>query len=1165
MKKVCIVVVLLVNFSHAQLKLPIGQTDFSDWTGISKVKNDVATFKSGATIAYQYANQNREYPGLMRDYFGDAADWSVFEGMLFDIYLEQESSAELTLTLKVDTLDVNELNAVSTAKIQLVGKGWQSVYVPWDMFDVAIGQKGATLQAIKNVEITANSKENKTFQIQNLFVTKGEYVSLESKIQGQSVAAGNTVFYELEVGNTTNKQQGIQLVLEQEGWESMQTIIEPQTFKLAAGEIKTCKVEVFIPEFLPQGIREKQVIKAISNGKGAATATLEYFTAVAIATPNIVFTAEKWQEVKDKIENYNWAKEGLEDYEKKARNWQVPEGKMFTEGNKRQQIFHKGVGDDVFNCAIAYELTGKEEYARKCLKMLRRLVNPENGYPVTLRGGGDSFVAEGGFFQGVARAYDLVRNSELFTPEDHELIANTFRIFAERTIKGNTRGGISNWNVAELTGALYCALNLQDWHLISSLLNSPSGIYQQMTHGIMSDGWWYECAVGYNLWVASEFSEIAIALEPWGINLVDRQFPIGTTAHFSLNPSRRTAGLHGMDFKKWGTLQKNNVSIKDMWDAVVPFLDYRSVLPAVNDAKEDLVTGKPYELAYYLYRDPEYAAVINRGDKRDLLYGVPDLPDVTSEKMTLSAFADNIGLVQLRTQTEDRPQREQIQAALHYGSHGGHHGHFDRMNFVSMMRYGRSFYNPEMFWYGYASYLYKFLVQTSINKNMVVVDQKMQEPKESFRTFYYTGEMMQATAVETTSRWSNPPYGGMTYESQKNKDFSDKTWKDSRSIEIPEHAPEYGTVTEFTEPIKQRRLMIMMDDYVVLADYLKADKEHTFDWLMQVKGFKEIVSAKTKFKIHENQMNSDPLGSAQFITDCNWYETEGTARTSFEMCWGDHCDNEGARMPFSEEGSLKIDVFNAWPKQNEIMIGTAPESFGVNKKLWYNIEADNTMVVTDSTGAWILGSKIINTNIEGAKKLVLSTKTETNARNNTIFWGDARVVLKDGSEVYLSSLPVVYANILQPKTEGLDYYNGPIKIAGEPMEKSTPGMPDNKKDQGTITVDLSGLEVVSFKAKIGGDFPLGDETQRRKTMAVRQEGKEARYLSVIEPFENQPFVKSVTAKSENQLTVELVDGRTQNITISELEGDGKNIKVAVKEYFKGKLVREEHSFREVLK
>ncbi|WP_372753463.1 hypothetical protein [Labilibaculum sp.] len=1155
MKGIILVVVLLLSgIVNAQLKTEIGQADFSDWKGISKVKNAIATFKNRKVISYEYSNCNRVYPGLMRDFYGDAADFSIYSGLSFDLFLKAETMAEVSLVLKVDSLDINELNPVNTANLCVSGQGWQKVYIPWELLDVNVGQRGNTLQAIKKVEICVKSKDNSSYQIKNLQLTKGELISANAKVLGRSAKGGENVSYEFEVGNTTDKKQGVQLKLETLGWESMNVALTPSNFELAPNETKVCKLEVSIPKSLPQGIREKQTVKIIPNGKGSSVQKLVFTTAVEIPTPNLVFTADKWQDVKDKIGNYDWAKEALAEYEEKASSWEVPEGNKAV---RNKQIFNKGEGDRMYDCGVAWQLTGNKLYVKKALKLLRRLTSLENGYPVTLHGGGNSFVAEGVFFQGVARSYDMIRDCDLLTDEDHKLIENTFRIFIDRTIKANTRGGISNWNVAEITGALYCALALQDWNSIEWLLESPTGIYKQIAHGVMSDGWWYECAVGYNLWVASEFSEIAIALQPWGINLKDMQVPIGTTPHFSLNPSRRVGGLHGMQFMKWGTIQKNNIGIKDMWDAVIPFLDYRGVLPAVNDAKEDMVTGKPYELAYYLYRDPEYAAVINRGTKRDLLYGVPDLPSVTSEKMKQSAYADNIGLVQLRSQSKGREQKDQIQAALHYGSHGGHHGHFDRTNFISMMRYGRSFYNPEMYWYGYASYLYKFLVQTSINKNMVVVDQKMQEPKESFKTLFYTGDMMQATAVETNTRWSYPPYGGMIYSSQHDIDFPEKMWLDGKSIEIPEDRPEYGLCTDYTDPVLQRRLMIMMDDYIVLADYLESDQEHTFDWLMQVKGFKGITADEKEYVRHDNQMSTDPLGSSQFIIDCDWYKTTGTSRTSFVTRWGEGADNEGARMPFSEDGELKMDIFNAWPQQNEVMIGTAPESFRVSKQLWYSVIADDKTILNDSTGAWILGSKQINVDIKGKSTLVLVTKTPGRKSNNTIFWGDAKVILKDGSEVFVSDLPVQYKNVEMPKTKGLDYYDGPIKIAGELMVNSTPANPENTNEEAVITVDLSGIEAVSFRAKLGGDFPLGDETQRRKTMAVRSKGKTARYLSVVEPYETEPLIKSVKAVNANKLVVELKDGRVQEISISELEGDGKHINVSVKEMLDGVIIREE--------
>src|SRR5207302_4982282 len=134
---------------------------------------------------------------------------------------------------------------------------------------------------------------------------------------------------------------------------------------------------------------------------------------------------------------------------------------------------------------------------------------------------------------------------------------------------------------------------------------------------------------------------------------------------------------------------------------------------------------------------------IQLSQKRDLVYAMPELPEKTTEHFRDSAYADNVGAVMLRSQTANRPIREQIQAVLHYGTHGGYHGHFDRTNLLSLMRYGRSFYNPEMIWYGYEPFMYKFYVQSSINKNMVVIDQLMQEPVESDRLLFHTGKLMQ--------------------------------------------------------------------------------------------------------------------------------------------------------------------------------------------------------------------------------------------------------------------------------------------------------------------------------------------------------------------------------------------------------------------------------------
>src|SRR6185295_11373764 len=101
---------------------------------------------------------------------------------------------------------------------------------------------------------------------------------------------------------------------------------------------------------------------------------------------------------------------------------------------------------------------------------------------------------------------------------------------------------------------------------------------------------------------------------------------------------------------------------------------------------------------------------------------------------------------------------------------------------LHLSRYGRSFFNPEMVWYGYEPFMYKFYVQTSVAKNMVVVDRKMQEAAPAERRVLHTGKAFQAAIVDNTTRWSHPPYGGMVYEYVPVKTFEEKTWREGRYV-----------------------------------------------------------------------------------------------------------------------------------------------------------------------------------------------------------------------------------------------------------------------------------------------------------------------------------------------------------------------------------------------
>lgn len=275
------------------------------------------------------------------------------------------------------------------------------------------------------------------------------------------------------------------------------------------------------------------------------------------------------------------------------------------------------------------------------------------------------------------------------------------------------------------------------------------------------------------------------------------------------------------------------------------------------------------------------------------------------------------------------------------------------------------------------------------------------------------------------------------------------------------------------------------------------------------------------------------------------------------MRYGPGENNEASRSLGNTEGVLKTDVHSLWPLKQEIMVGAAPEMFPVEKRLFYTVSGDGKALAEGKFGAWILGSADIDVPLAGLKQLELETRMELSKRS-TLFWANARVVTRDGKEIPLNELPLKFENIEQPKEPGKDYFGGPIKIVGNEYASATPAQPTTNGVSGLVRVDLLGVDAVRFKAVLGGDYPNGDETQRRKVYAIRaSDGSEARFLTVVEPYEDKPMVKSAVATSADSLRVELADGRAQEITLKNFEGTGKNIVAELVESKDGRELRRE--------
>ena len=379
------------------------------------------------------------------------------------------------------------------------------------------------------------------------------------------------------------------------------------------------------------------------------------------------------------------------------------------------------------------------------------------------------------------------------------------------------------------------------------------------------------------------------------------------------------------------------------------------------------------------------------------IFGHAESPEYRSSYVKNNAYADNVGIAMLRSQTENREQKDQIQAVIRYGSHGYAHGHFDRTEVLSIMRYGRSFFNPEHVWWGYPHFMYKFYVQNSMTKNMVVVDEKMQVPSDSKRLLFYSGKAIQAVAIETNSKWSYPPYGGMVYNETETLEGRSKM--NASSLPKVKDAPPYGELSEFTEPITQKRVMGVTDDYLVLFDYLKGETEHQYDSLFQIKGFKGIKADTLSEQKHTSQFTENPLSDAQFITDCQWYEVAGTSVASFETIFGEGEDMRGTRTAHNTPGLLKMDVHTAWPKQSIQIVGRTAEDHGYTIPLEYQVEVDGEVKAEGEFGAWLLSERKCDIDLQGARTLTLRVKNNPTYNEQKypqktkqgLFWGEAYV------------------------------------------------------------------------------------------------------------------------------------------------------------------------------
>ena len=494
--------------------LPIGGANFGGWSGVKVgAVSGIVSVPGSASFAYPKGPKGWYTVGF-RTENDSARDWREYYGLQLEVHTPKGRTLDITAILSTPPPAGEKEGDQTHATVRVATNGWQTTTIPWTAFNFDQSQYGL-LKYVQGVGFSFKFADGKpgAVALRNIRLTRAPSILLAADVRGQSVQSGQTANYDVVVGNCTDDPQDISLKFWRDCWEAMGATVLPPNVQLAPGAAAHVTVSVTVPsDNIPAGAHETQTLVALAD---SGQAQIEFVTAKDIARPSLIMTPNGWDEVRQKAQTYDWAKQQSEEIIEAADKWVVPEASLppnnYSASERHDFVFFKVDYKALRQVVEAWQLTRDPKYAQKIALFLRRLSDPKTGCPTTfavVEAGGPQ---EGEDMQEIAVAYDGILDSGVLTQADKRQIDYTLRLYMQ-TFDGGP--SVSNWAVAQITACVYCALAMGDLAAADRYIYSPGGFTDFVGKGIMSDGWWWECSTSYNMWVAFELTQWALACEP---------------------------------------------------------------------------------------------------------------------------------------------------------------------------------------------------------------------------------------------------------------------------------------------------------------------------------------------------------------------------------------------------------------------------------------------------------------------------------------------------------------------------------------------------------------------------------------------------------------------------------------------------------------------------